>query len=401
MYKNEFPLLKNSNLVYLDSAATTQKPKQVVDTINRYYNEQNANVHRALYPLGDKATQLYEQSRGYIKSFINAADDSEIIFTSGATESINLLAESFASTLNRGDRIILTEMEHHSNLVPWQVVAKKYNLELDFIKVDNNGRLDLDYIADICKKNTRLLSLTHISNLLGTINPIDEIISFAHKNGILVAVDAAQSVSRIPIDVQQVDCDFLVFSGHKIYGPTGIGILYGKKALLDSLPPYKSGGSMISSVSLKSSTWAQLPQKFEAGTPNITGAIGLAEAIKWVHSKGMKSLFEHEKKITQYAVKQLKSIENIQLFGTGENDQLGVVSFNILNIHAHDTVQFLTSKNLALRAGHHCAQPLINKLGVPSTVRASFAIYNEINDIDILIDVIKETIGFFKKQGVI
>ncbi|MBN2625136.1 MAG: cysteine desulfurase [Spirochaetales bacterium] len=401
MFKEEFPLLAGNSLTYLDSAATTQKPEAVLQRLDRFYGKENANVHRALYPLGDGATASYEESRTRVKHFLNAPSSREIVFTSGTTGSLNFLADSFGETLSRGDHILLSEMEHHSNLVPWQMAAKRYGLILDFIPVNEKGRLDLSGMRRNWHEKTKLVSVTHISNLLGTVNPLEEIIDFAHGKGVPVAVDAAQSVSRLPIDVQELDCDFLAFSGHKIYGPTGIGVLYGKEHLLERLSPRFGGGSMISSVSLEESTWAELPQRFEAGTPPIAEAVGLGEALNWLESRGRAGISQHESLLTAYGIEKLRSLEGIELYGTGEEDQLGVISFNMGGLHAHDTVQFLSAGDLALRAGHHCAQPLIRKLGVPSTVRASFAVYNDTSDIDRLAEVLAETMNYFRKKGVL
>jgi cysteine desulfurase / selenocysteine lyase len=401
MYKEDFPLLRGSILSYLDSAATTQKPDEVIDRITKYYREENANVHRALYPLGDRATFLYEESRRKVQSFLGASSPEEVIFTSGTTDSLNLLADSFSATLEQGDHILLTEMEHHSNLVPWQMAAKKYGLTLDFIPLTGEGRLDLDVMQNKWHEKTRLLSVTHLSNLLGTVNPLEEIIAFAHSKGVPVAVDGAQSAARIPLNVQTLDCDFFAFSGHKVYGPTGIGVLYGKKALLEQLPPYRGGGNMISSVTLEGSTWAELPDRLEGGTPPIGEAIGLGTALEWLEKKNRKAIGLHEAELTAYALSSLKEVEGLEMYGTGEEDQLGVISFNLAGIHAHDTVQFLAAKKLALRAGHHCAQPLIKKLGVPSTVRASLAVYNEAHDVERLVDALKSTRDFFIEKGVL
>ncbi len=401
MLREEFPLLRDNPLVYLDSAATTQKPEGVIDRLKRFYEEENANVHRALYPLGDGATALYEGSRKIVKKFLNAPSSREIVFTSGTTGSLNFLAEVFGETLSRGDHILLTEMEHHSNLVPWQMAAKRHGLILDFIPVNGKGRLDLSWMGRNWSDRTKLVSLTHISNLLGTVNPLEEIIAFAHRRGVPVAVDGAQSVSRIPVDVRELDCDFFVFSGHKVYGPTGIGVLYGKEHLLERLPPRFGGGSMISSVTLEESTWAELPQRFEAGTPPIAQAVGLGEALSWLESRGREKISRHERNLTAYGVDRLRSLEGIELYGTGEEDQLGVISFNLTGLHAHDGVQFLAQGNLALRAGHHCAQPLIRKLGVPSAIRASFAAYSRESDVDRLAEALTETRSFFRKRGVL
>lgn len=401
MFLDSFPQLKQSGLIYLDSSATTQKPEQVILRMERYYRSENANVHRALYPLGEETTLTYEESRKKVQQFLNAASEREILFTSGTTGALNQLAFSFSETLKPGDRILLSEMEHHSNLVPWQLAAERKGLKLDFIPLTDKHRLDLDWMKTHWDDRIRLVSVTHVSNLLGTVNPVEEIIHFAHSKGVPVALDAAQSAARLPLDVQALDCDFLALSGHKIYGPTGIGVLYGKEHLLEHLPPWQGGGDMISSVRLEKSNWNELPWKFEAGTPNIAGAIGLGEALDWMESAGRDTLLEHERAVTWKALEKLHTLEGLEIYGTGGVDQLGVVSFNLKGLHAHDTVQFLSSQNLALRAGHHCAQPLIRKLGVPSTVRASFAAYTRTEDIDILAEALERTRNFFQQRGVI
>ncbi|MDC7222803.1 MAG: cysteine desulfurase [Spirochaetales bacterium] len=401
MYKEEFPLLREGKLTYLDSAATTQKPDRVIDRLDKFYREENANVHRALYPLGDGATAAYEGSRRRVKNFLGADSEEEVIFTSGTTDGLNLLADSYCRTLWRGEHILLTEMEHHSNLVPWQMAAEKYGLNLDFIPLTAEGRLDLDHMKKHWHREIRLVSLTHISNVLGTVNPLEEVIEFAHSQGVPVAVDGAQSTARTVIDVQSLDCDFFAFSGHKVYGPTGIGVLYGKKHQLERLPPSRGGGSMIGSVTLEKSTWAALPNRLEAGTPPIAQAIGLGTALEWLEEHDREKIGRHEAELTGYALEKLRSLEGVELYGTGAEDQLGVISFNLSGIHAHDTVQFLGEDRLALRAGHHCAQPLIKKLAVPSTVRASLGVYNEKEDVDRLTDALKSTIHYFRKRGIL
>jgi len=399
--KNSFPLLANNDLVYLDSSATTQKPLTVIERLEKYYRQENANVHRAIYSLGEEATALYEDSRKTVQHFLKARSTREIVFTSGTTASINLLANSFCEDLEPGDRILLSTMEHHSNLVPWQMAAQRKGLELDFIPLTSDGRLDLQNLDSLLKPRTRLMSITHVSNLLGTLNPIKELIRRAHEKGIAVCIDAAQSAPRIPLDVVDLDCDFLVFSGHKTYGPTGTGVLYGKEALLERMEPWMGGGDMISSVQPDHSTWNELPWKFEAGTPNIAGFIGLARALKWMEEIGIDKLMQHEQDLTDYGVKVLSSLPQIELYGPGNPHQLGVISFNLKGLHAHDSLELLNRLGLALRAGHHCAQPLIRHLGVPSTLRASFGAYNSRSDVDQLAGALEETALFFKSKGVI
>lgn len=399
--KKSFPLLADKDLVYLDSSATTQKPLEVIERIEQYYREENANVHRAIYSLGEEATALYEDSRKSVQRFLGARSWREIVFTSGTTASINLLANSFCADLEEGDRILLTTMEHHSNLVPWQMAAQRHKLELDFIPLTPGGELDLEDLDRLLGPRTRLLSLTHVSNLLGTVNPVKDIIKKAHEKGIPVCIDAAQSAPRIPLDVQDLDCDFLAFSGHKTYGPTGTGILYGKEALLERLSPWMGGGDMISSVNLQESTWNEIPWKFEAGTPNIAGFLGLERALHWMEAQGLKNLMEHELDLTAYGRDLLSSIPQLDIYGPGGTKQLGVISFNIKGLHAHDSLQLLNRLGFALRAGHHCAQPLIRHLGVPSTLRASFGAYNSREDLDKLAEALEETILFFKSKGVL
>lgn len=399
--KGEFPLLQDPELVYLDSGATTQKPLQVIEALSEFYHKQNANVHRGLYPLAERATTAFEEARSTAVRFLGAGSPDEIIFTSGTTASLNLLAQSFCQNLQKGDRILLTEMEHHSNLVPWQMAAKTHDLELDFITVDSQGRLDLSNLEGLLSPKTKLVSLTHVSNLLGTVNPMDFIIEKAHERGIPVAVDAAQSAGRIPLNLQKLDWDFMALSGHKIYGPTGIGLLYGKKSQLEKLPPVFGGGNMISSVQYHESSYADLPHRLEAGTPPIAQAVGMASAMEWLRTKDRDALLQHEELLTVQGLEKLRSMKDIELYGSGQEDQLGVISFNIKGIHSHDAIQLLSSQGIAIRAGHHCAQPLIRKLGVPSTLRVSFGVYNDLKDIDRLIQAIESSLTYFRSKGLL
>jgi cysteine desulfurase / selenocysteine lyase len=398
----DFPILQrkfadNSKaLAYLDNGATTQKPFQVIESVNNYYNNSNANVHRAIHRLAAEATAAYEQSRDRIKGFINAASSHEIIFTRGTTESINVIASAWGrKNLTEGDEVILTEMEHHSNLIPWQMIAKEKGAVLRFVPFTKSGELDYEELISLFNSRTKLVSMTHISNVFGTVNEIERVTGAAHERGIPVLVDGAQSAPHIPVDVQALGCDFFAFSGHKMCGPTGIGVLYGKEHLLDEMEPYMGGGDMITSVWLDRATWADLPYKFEAGTPNIAGAVGLGEAIRYLENLGMENLFAYEEKLTSYALEVLKQIEGVEIYGMAKA-RSGVISFNLDGIHSHDVAQFLDQENIAVRAGHHCAQPVMRKLGVPSTARVSLYMYNTRDEIDRLKNAIVRTQEFFK-----
>ena len=390
--KKDFPIfsrqINGRDLVYLDSAATTQKPIEVIDSITSYYKNCNSNIHRGIYSISIEATELYENARNTIAKFINANSSREIIFTRNATEAINLVANAWVSAnLKEGDSIILTEMEHHSNLVPWQIIAKKLKLKLNFIKIQADGRLILDNLDDLFTDNAKFLSLTHVSNVLGTINPIKDIISKAHAHGITTLVDAAQSVPHMSVDVQNIDSDFFVFSGHKMLGPSGIGVLHAKKDILENMEPFLYGGDMISNVSLREAQWNDVPWKFEAGTPNIVGAIGLGKAVDYLDNLGMSNIHKHEQELYSYAIDRFSDLKEFKIFGfENKYSTGGVISFSYSDFHPHDIASILDGESIAVRAGHHCAQPLMEKLGVPATTRASFYVYNDESDIDKLFD---------------
>lgn len=403
--RNDFPILKENfsgpknsvlPLVYLDNAATTQKPQQVLDAMQYYYRHQNANVHRAIHKLGERATTAYEDSRKRISRFINARSHREIVFTRGTTEAINLVAHSWGRKfIGRGDEILLSEMEHHSNLIPWQLLAKETGAVLRFIPFSrSNGTLQIGHLEEMINERTRLISVTHMSNVFGTINPVRGLIQKAHDHHIPVMLDGAQSVPHLPTDVQELDCDFLAFSGHKMCGPTGIGVLYGKEKLLEEMEPFQGGGEMIGSVWLDKATWNEVPHKFEAGTPDIAGAIGLAAAIDYLDRLGMERITLYEQKLTTYALSKMREISGMRIFGMAPF-RGGVISFYLGKIHPHDMAQFLDSKGIAVRAGHHCAQPLMRKLEIPATTRASFYFYNTFSEIDFLIDNLKQALEYF------
>jgi cysteine desulfurase / selenocysteine lyase len=395
--RNDFPILNRKlklvdnddpvNLVYLDTAATAQKPLSVVEAPGKYYSEQNSNVHRALHTLGEEATALYEGTREKVRKFINAEHSHEIIFTRNTTESINLLASSLGSDFRADDEIILTEMEHHSNLVPWQLLSSRTGCRLKFIPIDQNGNLELDKLDNLITDKTVLIAVVHISNVFGTVNDIEHIINKAHRNNIPVLIDGAQSAPHMIIDVQKLDCDFFAFSAHKLYGPMGIGVLYGKEKYLEKMPPFMGGGDMIRSVKLSGSTWNDLPWKFEAGTPNVAGAAGLGAAMDYLDEISFESISEYENSLTDYAFKRFSEIDDITLYGPVEN-RAGVFSFTHEVIHPHDMAQFLNRFGIAVRAGHHCAQPAMRKLKVSSMARASFSFYNTKSEIDFLIEKI-------------
>ncbi|MBD3225258.1 MAG: SufS family cysteine desulfurase [Caldithrix sp.] len=397
--RDDFPILletiRNHPVVYFDNAATTQKPKQVIDALVKYYEHDNANVHRAIHQLGERATAGFEKARNKVAEFINAHSDKEIIFTRGTTEAINLVATSWGRKfVESGDEIILSEMEHHSNLIPWQLLAKERGAHLRFIPFKEDGTIDYNEFIKLMNKNTKLIAITHMSNVFGTINPFKKIIRTAHDWGVPVLLDAAQSVPHLPVDVQQLDCDFLAFSGHKMLGPTGIGVLYAKTQLLENMDPYQGGGEMINTVWLEKATWNEIPHKFEAGTPNIAGAIGLAEAIDYLQDLTMETLTLYEQDITTYALEKMMALDGITIYGQAP-ERGGVVSFNLENVHPHDLAHFLDQHGIAVRAGHHCAQPIMRKLEIASTTRASFYFYNTYEEIDYFIDKLQEAAKFF------
>ena len=392
--KKDFPIFNNSDLVYLDNAATTHKPQSVLNAVDTLYREANANVHRALYSLGSESTERFENSRTKVADFINSNSAKEIIFTSGTTESINLLARSLGNTLNPGDEILISEMEHHSNIVPWQLTAERTGTTLNYIPVTETGELDLSEPDHYFKPNTKIVSITHISNVLGTINPVKKLAEMAHEMGALFIVDGAQGVPHLQVNVQDLGCDFYAFSGHKMLGPTGIGALWGKIELLNEMDPFMGGGEMIETVTMESSTWNEIPYKFEAGTPNFAQAVGLGAAVDYLKTIGMSTIAEHEKKLTAYALNKINQIEGIRIHGSAD-ERAGVISFNVDGIHPHDLAQFLNEDNIALRVGHHCAQPLLSTLGETATARLSFYIYNDESDVDKFYDSLTNIRKYF------
>ena len=385
--RKEFPILEsqiyNKPLVYLDNAATTQKPKCVIDTISNVYSTINSNVHRGVHHLSQVATTAMENCREIVKEFIGAAHSREVIFTRGTTESINLVASSFGQTFFKdGDEIIISAMEHHSNIVPWQLLHARTGAKFRVIPLKENGELDIDIYKDMFNEKTRLVSITHVSNVLGSTNPIKEIIDIAHSNDVPVLVDGAQSIPHKKINVQELDADFFAFSGHKIYGPTGVGVLYGKEIWLDAMQPYQGGGEMIKSVKFERTSFNELPYKFEAGTPDYVGIIALGKALEWVNSLGIENIAAHEQELTRYAVEQLKTIPGLRIFGKPDS---AAVSFLVGNIHPTDIGTILDRLGIAIRTGHHCAQPLMEELNIPGTARASFAVYNTKEEIETLV----------------
>lgn len=395
--RSDFPIFADKALVYLDSAATTQKPRQVIDAVSDYYSNYYANVHRGIYELSIKATEAYHSARQKVANFINASDWRSIVFTGGTTESINLVAYSWArKNLQKNDEILITEMEHHSNIVPWQLISKDTGAKLKYIPIKTDGTLDLNNIDKLITNKTKLVSVIHQSNVFGTINPIKKIINYAKKVNAITLVDAAQSIPHSHVDVQDLDCDFLAFSGHKMLGPTGIGVLYGKTELLESMPPFMGGGDMINTVTMTESTWNDIPYKFEAGTPNIAQAIGLGAAIDYLNSIGMEEIYEYEQSLLKIALDKLKSIDGLEIYGHQNSENGAVISFNLEGVHPHDLAQFLDQDSIAVRAGHHCAQPIMDKLGVSSTIRASFYLYNTEKEIDLLCESLRKTANFFK-----
>ncbi|MFT5395201.1 MAG: cysteine desulfurase/selenocysteine lyase [Gammaproteobacteria bacterium] len=388
----DFPILNEQvhgkPLVYLDNAATSQKPKQVIETLDTYYRESNSNIHRGVHTLSEKATAIYEKARDKVKEFINANSTKEIVFVSGATEAINLVAQSFGrNTLKAGDEIIITELEHHSNIVPWQILSEQTGAKLNYIPINDAGELILEEYEKLLSDKTRIVAVGHISNALGTINPIKTIIEKAHAVGAKVLVDGAQAVPHTRVDVKDLNCDFYVFSGHKLFGPTGIGVLYGKEALLDSMPPYQSGGDMIQMVTMEKSTYNALPYKFEAGTPHIAGVIGLGAAIDYVNELGLEAAAQYEIELLDYANEQASQVAGLNFVGTAKN-KTSILSFTLDGIHPHDIGTILDGEGVAIRAGHHCAMPVMERFNIPATARASFAFYNTRQEVDVLIQAI-------------
>ena len=400
LLRNDFPILDQQvhgqPLIYLDNAATTQKPRSVIESIKHYYEFDNSNVHRGIHELSRRSTVAFEAARERLARFLKARSSSEIIFTRGTTESINLVANTWGvKNLQPGDTILLTEMEHHSNIVPWQLVAERTGAKLAFVPVTgDDGLLDLSQLDELLSSQVKLFCFTHISNTLGTVNPVAELCARARKRGIVTLVDAAQSAGHRSINVQEIGCDFLALSGHKLCGPTGIGALYGRQELLEAMPPFLGGGDMIASVDYFKSTWKEAPHKFEAGTPNICGAIGLHAALDYLDSVGLDAIARHDLELSSYAYEKLATLKGIRLFGPLKN-RAGLVSFLLKDVHAHDVVTIADQHGVALRGGHHCNQPLMKKLGVESTARASFYFYNTQAEADRLVEVLKEIQKFF------
>lgn len=397
--RNDFPILgteiHGKPLVYLDNAASAQRPSQVINAISDLYESHYSNVHRGVHQLSQDASRLYEDARVSVRGFINADCVHEVIFTRGTTDAINLVAQSYARPrLKKGDEILITHMEHHSNIVPWQIVCQQTGAELKVVPITDKGELEMDRFADLLGERTRLVAVGHVSNALGTVNPISEIIDLAHARGVPVLVDGAQGVPHIQVDVQKLDVDFYAFSGHKVYGPTGIGVLYGKEKLLNEMPPYQGGGDMILSVSFEGTVYNTLPYKFEAGTPNIAGAVGLGAAIEYVQKIGLGAIAAHEHGLLEYATSQLKQIDGLRIIGEAEQ-KAGLVSFVLDAVHPHDIGTFLDAGGVAIRTGHHCAEPVMKRFKVPATARASFGMYNTFHEIDVLAGAIIKTIGMF------
>tara|TARA_S200000501_G_scaffold331849_1_gene334136 strand:- start:1627 stop:2829 length:1203 start_codon:yes stop_codon:yes gene_type:complete len=395
MIKEEFPILSkkinNKSLIYLDNASTTQKPRSVIETIQNYYESTNSNIHRGVHHLSQKATEEYEDSRKTIQNFIGADSSKEIIFVRGATEAVNLVANSYVKPLlSEGDNIIISQMEHHANIVPWQIMTKEKKTDIRVIPINNTGELIIEEIDNLIDENTKFISLNHVSNSLGTINPIRELIQKAHQNDIRIMIDGAQAVQHMKVNVVELDVDFYCFSGHKMYGPTGIGILYGKKEILDKMEPYQGGGDMIKSVTFEKTIYNDVPHIFEAGTPNIVGAIGLGKAVEFIQGITVEEIEKHELDLLNYATDKINGIKGVQIIGNSK-DKASVISFVMEGIHPHDIGTIMDNLGIAIRAGHHCTQPVMDFYDIPATARASFAIYNTKEDVDKLIDGIQKT----------
>ena len=395
----QFPILQRKvngkNLVYFDNGATAQKPQLVIDSITKYYSYENANIHRGVHLLSQEATNAYENARNTIQSYIHAAESCEIIFTKGTTDSINLVAFSLGETLHSGDEILISYMEHHSNIVPWQMLCERKGLTLKVIPIHENGELNLEEFENLLSEKTKLLSITQVSNTLGTINPVEELIKKAHAVGAKVLIDGAQSIQHFPIDVQALDCDFFVFSGHKVFGPTGVGILYGKKQILESLPPYQGGGDMIAKVSFAKTTYNELPHKFEAGTPHISGGISLGKAFEFMQQLNIQEVIEYEHSLLVYAEEVLSTFKDVRIIGNASN-KASVVSFVVDNIHPFDIGTLMDKQGIAVRTGHHCTQPLMDFFQIPGTIRASFALYNTKSEIDLFATALDRSIQMLK-----
>jgi cysteine desulfurase / selenocysteine lyase len=386
--RSEFPILAREvhrkPLVYLDNAATTQKPQRVIDSMVRYYTAENSNIHRGVHTLSEQATESYEQSRVTVQRFLNAADSREIIFVRGATEGINLVAQTWGrANIGRRDEIVISAMEHHSNIVPWQILCEQQGASLRIAPVNDAGELMLDEFEKLLGPKTKLVAMAHVSNALGTVNPVRKIVESARRVNARVLLDGAQAVPHMPVDVRAIDCDFYVFSGHKVYAPTGIGVLYGKEELLEAMPPYQGGGDMISSVTFEKTLYNRLPHKFEAGTPHVSGTIGLGAALDYVNSIGLDRIARHEKQVLAYGTRRLLEIPGLRLIGTAREKE-GILSFVLEGIHPHDVGTILDQEGIAIRTGHHCAQPLMERFGVPATARASLALYNTTEEMDAL-----------------
>jgi cysteine desulfurase/selenocysteine lyase len=397
--RQDFPILKQrfygKPLVYLDNAASSQKPQAVIDAVSRFYSDDYANIHRGLHALSERATQAYEGARETVRQFLNAPAEQEIVFVRGTTEAINLLAQSYARPrLQPGDEILISAMEHHSNIVPWQLVCAERGARLRVVPITDAGELRLDVYEELLGPRTKLVAMMHVSNVLGTINPIRKIIKLAHQRQIAVLVDGAQAVPHLAVDVQSLDCDFYAFSGHKLYGPSGIGVLFGKAALLEAMLPYQGGGDMISSVTFENTTYNRLPYKFEAGTPHIAGAVGLGAAIEYVNAIGLETIAAHEHELLAEATARLTAIPGVRLIGTAQ-ERTGVLSFVMEGIHPHDIGTVLDREGIAIRAGHHCAQPLMQRFGISATARASFGLYNTRAEIDALVAGIHKVLEVF------
>jgi cysteine desulfurase / selenocysteine lyase len=396
--REQFPILNQKvnghPLIYLDTGATSQKPKIVIDALDRFYKEFNSNIHRGVHTLGTLATDAYEGSRDKVRRFINAASSEEVIFTRGTTTSLNIVSYSYArAILKEGDEVVITPMEHHANLIPWQQAVKVTGATLKYIPLQDDGTITLDDVRKTVTDNTKIVAMAHVSNVLGTVNPIKEVAKIAHEHGAVIVVDGAQSTPHMKVDVRDLDVDFYAFSSHKMIGPTGIGVLYGKKAILDKMEPMETGGEMIDFVDLYESSWRELPWKFEAGTMPIAEAIGLAAAIDFLEEIGLDAIHEHETELTQYALEKLGDIEGLDIYGP--KDRVGLVTFNLKDVHAHDLATLLDTMGIAVRAGHHCAQPLMRWLGVSATARASFYLYNTKEDVDALADGIRKAKEYF------
>jgi cysteine desulfurase/selenocysteine lyase len=397
--RKDFPTLHQEvygkPLIYFDNGATSQKPQQVIDAINQYYSKENSNIHRGVHHLSQIATEKYEESRRTIQKWINAGYEEEVIFTKGTTDSINLVAFSFGETLKEGDEILITGMEHHSNIVPWQMLCQRKGCTLKVADITDNGAIDMDDFRTKLTSNTKLVSVTHVSNALGTINPVQTIISEAHNVGAKVLLDGAQSVQHLKVDMQSLDCDFYAFSGHKVFGPTGIGVLYGKKEILEVIPPYQGGGDMIAKVTFEETTYNDLPFKFEAGTPHIAGAICLGEAFKYLEQFDMSELAKYEQDLQRYAQSELLKFEGMQIIGDAK-DKTSVVSFIVDGVHPFDLGTLLDKQGIAVRTGHHCTQPVMDRFGIPGTVRASFAFYNTKEEIDTFIHAVDRSLNMLR-----